>query len=66
MNDTINSYPDGSVQIIFEMTYGEMTYRDALYFTNDVYQTLSNSDIENLKNDRFNAWISVIDSVNSN
>lgn len=66
MDDIINSYPDGSVQVIFEMPYGEMVYRDALYFTSDVYNTLTQTDIDNLKNDRFNAWISVIDPVNSN
>lgn len=66
MEDIINNNSDGTVQLIFEIAYGDLTYRDALYFTTDEYNSLSQTDIDNLKKTRYDAWISVIDPVNSN
>jgi hypothetical protein len=63
MADVINTSPDGSVQIIFEISYNDVVYRDALYFTSEEYSLLSSSDIDTMKQTRYNAWVQAITPV---
>jgi mono/diheme cytochrome c family protein len=45
MEDIINQI-DGQVQIIFEKTDGDKTYRDALWFKQEEYDTLTPEQIK--------------------
>lgn len=46
------------IKIDFEMTNGTHTYRDALYL--DDNHTLSDAEIEAIKQSRFDRWLSII------
>ena len=60
MADEINFLGTEQVQVIFEIPYGDLVYRDALYFTSSEYSGLSQNDIDTLKTDRYNNWVSNI------
>lgn len=66
MEDEIITYGDGSIQLIFEFGYQDIFYRDALYFTGDEYSELSQSEIDSLKQERFDTWLTVTGAVNNN
>ena len=63
MEDIIETTDDGMIRIVFEKTDGINSYRDALYFTQEDYSLLVQSDIETLKQARFDNWISIITGV---
>ncbi len=48
------------IKIDFEMTDGTHTYRDALHLADD--HQLTDADIEQMKQARFNRWIEVINN----
>jgi hypothetical protein len=52
-----------TVRIIFEKNDGTYTFRDALHFTQEEYASITQEDIENLKQARFDNWISITTSV---
>ena len=58
MEDIINQI-EGNVQVIFEITPDVgYAYRDALWFTQEVYNTLTQEEINTMKQDRFNNYLS--------
>lgn len=48
MEDIINTIGD-TVQIIFEFDYNSMKFKDALYFTESEYNTMTQTDIDAIK-----------------
>ena len=46
------------IKIDFEMTDGTYVYRDAIHLEDD--HTLTDLDIEQIKQDRFSKWIEII------
>ena len=61
MNDIIN-ISDGKVQVIFERTYNNSTFRDALWFTEQEYSALVPEQITAMQEERFNNWITFINT----
>jgi len=62
MSDTINE-ANVKVQIIFEYVdtgNTNLSYRDALWFTSNQYSTITQSDIDTMKQERINNWLSVV------
>ena len=50
------------VQIKFSVDTDNGKYQDALYVTEDEYNSLSSKDIENLKNERISGWVNKINT----
>ena len=62
MEDIINTI-DNKVQIIFERTsITNMTFRDALWFTQAEYDELTPENILTLQQERFDNWEAIINS----
>lgn len=59
MEDIIN-INDNTVQIIFEYEYENIKFKDALYFSESEYSSLSQEEIEAIKQQRFQSWIDII------
>lgn len=60
---TIQVNDDGAnVQVIFEMGEDPHIFRDALYFTSEQYATLTEAEIEAMKQERYDAWIAHINT----
>ena len=56
MEDIINQV-DGNIQVIFEKTSDyNQTYRDALWMTQEEYDSTSSETIESMKQERFDNW----------
>lgn len=62
MEDIINKV-DGQVQVIFEKTKDDQTYRDALWMTQEEYDVTSNADIETMKQERFDNWLAIVNAL---
>ena len=62
MDDIINK-TDGKVQVIFERTYNEQTFRDALWFSEEEYNALSPKEILAMQDQRLNNWVVFINTV---
>lgn len=60
MADIIETTEDGMVRIIFEKTDGTNNFRDALYYSQEYYNTIDPTEIETEKQRRFDNWISII------
>ena len=62
MEDIINTI-DNKVQIIFERTsITNMTFRDALWFTQEEYNALTPENILTLQQERFDNWEALVNS----
>ena len=62
MEDIINTI-DNKVQIIFERTsITNMTFRDALWFTQEEYDALTPENILTLQQQRFDNWEALVNS----
>jgi len=62
MEDIINTI-DNKVQIIFERTsITNMTFRDALWFTQAEYDALTPENILTLQQERFDNWEALVNS----
>lgn len=62
MEDIINTI-DNKVQIIFERTSTtNMTFRDALWFTQEEYNALTPENILTLQQERFDNWEALVNS----
>jgi hypothetical protein len=61
MEDIINQI-DGKVQIIFEKSQDDQTYRDALWMTQEEYDATPNETIESMKQERFDNWLAIINA----
>lgn len=48
------------ITIDFEKEYNGMKYRDALILTEEQYNSMTEQDIENLKQERLDNWIAII------
>jgi hypothetical protein len=62
MADIINQI-DGQVQIIFEKGEGSQIYRDAIWMTQDEYDSTSSETIESIKQQRYDNWLSIINAM---
>lgn len=61
MEDIINKI-DGKVQIIFEKTKDNQTYRDAIWMTQEQYDATDQTAIDIIKQERFDNWLSIINA----
>jgi hypothetical protein len=61
MEDIINQI-DGQVQIIFEKSQGDQTYRDAIWMTQEEYDASVSTDIDALKQQRFDNWLAIVNA----
>jgi hypothetical protein len=61
MEDIINQI-DGKVQIIFEKTQDNQTYRDAIWMTQEEYDASTSTTIDAMKQERFDNWLSIINA----
>ena len=62
MEDIINTI-DNRVQIIFERTsITNMTFRDALWFTQAEYDALTPENILTLQQERFDNWEAIVNA----
>ena len=62
MEDIINTI-DNKVQIIFERTsITNMTFRDALWFTQAEYAALTPENILTLQQERFDNWEAIVNA----
>jgi hypothetical protein len=62
MEDIINQL-NGKVEIIFEYVDTEntnLTYRDLILLSSDEYSTMTQDDIDAIKQERINNWLSLI------
>ena len=70
MDDIINQI-DGQVQIIFEKTQDNQTYRDAIWMTQEEYDvteqatidTTEQTVIDAIKQERFDNWLAVVNAL---
>jgi uncharacterized HAD superfamily protein len=59
VEDIINQI-DGKVRVTFAKVDDQnVTYRDMLWFTQEVYDTLTQTDIDNIKQERFDNWVNL-------
>jgi len=62
MEDIVNQI-DNQVQVIFERTTDQgMTFRDALWFTQDDYSNTTPEQILQLQQERYDNWLSFINA----
>ena len=62
MDDIINQI-DGQVQIIFEKTQDNQTYRDAIWMTQEEYDVTEQATIDTIKQERFDNWLAVVNAL---
>jgi hypothetical protein len=62
MEDIINRI-DGQVQVIFEKTDSNQTYRDAIWMTEEEYANTASSAIDSIKQERFDNWLAIINAM---
>jgi hypothetical protein len=62
MEDIINRI-DGQVQVIFEKTDGNQTYRDAIWMPEEEYANTASSTIDSIKQERFDNWLAIINAM---
>lgn len=48
------------ITIDFEKEYNGLKYKDALVLTEEQFNAMTEQDIENLKQERFDNWVSII------
>ena len=59
MEDIINQI-NGKVRVTFAKVDDQnVTYRDMLWFSQEVYDTLTQTDIDNMKQERFDNWVNL-------
>lgn len=62
MEDIINKI-DGQVQIIFEKGEDTRLYRDAIWMTQEEYDSTSASAIDIIKQERYDNWLAIINAM---
>lgn len=62
MEDIINQI-DGKVQVIFEKSDGERTFRDAIWMSQSDYDATSPETIESIKQERFDNWLAIVNAL---
>jgi len=63
MADEVIFLEDNRVKINFTKSNETYSFSDALHFTQEEYATLTEQDIENLKQQRFDNWYAIITYV---
>lgn len=48
------------IKIDFEKEYNGLKYKDSLTLTEEQHSSMSEQDIENLKQERFDNWVAII------
>ena len=62
MTDIINQI-DGKVQIIFEFSENNQTFRDAIWMTQEEYDSTAPETIEATKQERYNNWLAIVNAM---
>ena len=62
MEDIINRI-DGQVQVIFEKTDGNQTYRDAIWMSEEEYTNTDSSTFDLIKLGRYDNWLAIINAM---
>lgn len=62
MEDIINQI-NGKVQIIFEKSKDDQTYRDAIWMTQEQYNATDQASIDIIKQQRFDNWLSIVNAA---
>jgi len=62
MEDIINKI-DGQVQIIFEKGEDTKLYRDAIWMTQEEYDSTSATAIDTIKQERYDNWLAIINAM---
>lgn len=60
MEDIIETTEEGVVRIIFEKSQDQLTYRDALYYSQEDYGNIDQATIEAEKDRRFANWLAIV------
>ena len=63
MADEVIFLEDNKVKINFTKSNEQYSFSDALHFTQEEYATLTEQDIENMKQQRFDNWYAIITYV---
>jgi predicted amino acid-binding ACT domain protein len=59
----INTLEDGRIQINFTKTSNNYSFSDALYFTQEEYEALTEVEIKDMMQKRFDNWFTIITYV---
>ena len=62
MEDIVNQI-DGKIQVIFEKSDGDRTYRDALWFSQEEYDILTPEQISTMQQERFDNWLAIVNAL---
>lgn len=62
MTDIINKI-DGQVQVIFEKGDETQIYRDAIWMTQEEYDSTSSESIDAIKQQRYDNWLAVVNAM---
>lgn len=62
MEDTIN-YVDGMVQVCFTMGQEPLLFGDALWFTQAEYDAATPEQIQSMKQQRYDSWMTHINGT---
>ena len=60
IDETTDLNEDGKVRIIFEKEFEHGMFRDALYFTQEEYALLSEVEVEDMKQQRYDNWVAIV------
>ena len=61
--DKVIALDNGFFKIDFSIGEGELLYQDALYFSPELYASLTSEDIQNIKEERYANWQEFLASV---
>ena len=62
MTDIINQI-DGKVQVIFEKGDSNQQFRDAIWMTQEEYDSTAIEAIEAIKQERYDNWLAIINAM---
>lgn len=62
MADIINQI-DGKVQVIFEKGTSDQLFRDAIWMTQEEYDSTPADTIESIKQERYDNWLAIINAM---
>lgn len=62
MTDIINQI-DGKVQVIFEKGDSTQQFRDAIWMTQEEYDSTAPETIEAIKQERYDNWLAIVNAM---
>jgi hypothetical protein len=62
MTDIINQI-DGKVQVIFEKGDSNQQFRDAIWMTQEEYDSTTSEAIEAIKQERYDNWLAIVNAM---